>query len=494
MILLDGAHLTLEDVAAVADGGDVEVAPAGRERVEKAAAAVARVALTREVYGRTTGVGANRDRPLPPTQVIRAAGRDQRPGLGLLRSHAGGWGTTYDERVVRAGLVVRVNQLLVGASGASTGLVDALVGLLAEESGGQAVVHSVGAVGTGDLTALAEVGLTLLGERPRADGQVRATPNLARLSRLHDHDALPLMSSNAFTLGRAALGCLELERLSRRAMTVYALSHVALAGNVEALGAVVGRVTPFVGAARTAQTVTGLLGPDPVVPATQLQDFFGLRTYPQVHGPLLDQLAVLRSVVETLANAGSENPAVDATTDPPTVAHHGGFHTAYLTLAVDATLLALARSAASGLPRISHLLTDPGAGLPRFLAGVDAGASGLLIAEYAAAAGVERLRGVAAAPSSLGTAYLSAAVEDDASHSSAAAGRLTAVADDYRHLLAWELLTAVHAVRLRRVTLRGPLRQVLDACEGIVVDESDHDPGPDLTAALTVVDGLDEPA
>lgn len=480
MVVLDGAVLSLEDVAAVADGAGVEVTATGRARVERAAAAVAQVALTRDVYGRTTGVGANRDRAVGPTGPS--------PGLSLLRSHAGGWGTPYDDRIVRAALAVRVNQLLVGASGASTGLVDALVDLLDEAPGGQAVVHSVGAVGTGDLTALAEVGLTLLGERPRADGRARATRSNAGLG---DHDALPLMSSNAFTLGQAALGCLELERLSRRAMTVYSLSHVALAGNIEALGAVVAHVTPFPGAALTARTVTDLLGTDPVVPATQLQDFFGLRTYPQVHGPLLDQLAVLRGVVEGLANSGSENPAVDATTHPPTVAHHGGFHTAYLALAVDATLLALAVSAASGLPRISHLLTDPGAGLPRFLAGVDAGSSGLLIAEYAAAAGVERLRGVAAGPNSLGTAYLSAAVEDDASHSSAAAARITAVADDYRHLLAWELLTAVHAIRLRRVALRGPLRAVLDACDAIVVSETDHDPGPDLEAALAVVDQSD---
>lgn len=482
MVVLDGDSLTLEEVAALADGADVEVDPRGRGRVEAAHRALEEAALTRTIYGRTTGVGANRD-------ALLAVSADHLPGLALLRSHAGGWGPTLPERTVRATLAIRVNQLLVGASGASTVLLDALLDALGAAS--LPTVHSVGAIGTGDLTAFAEIGLALLGERPRADGTVVAGP------RFDDLDALPLMSSNAATLAQAGLACLDLERLATRAMAVHALSHVALAGNPEALGPALARVTPFPGATRTARTINELLAssrqpeaadltalPHPL----QVQDFFGLRTFPQVHGPLLDQLGILRGVIETLANTGSENPAVDASTRPPTVSHHGGFHTAYLALAADATLLALTTSASSELSRISHMLSDPGSQLPLFLAGPGAGASGLLIAEYAATAGFERVRGVAAAPSSLGTAHLSASVEDLASHSSAAATRLSSVVEDYRHLLAWELVTAVRATRLRGVVLQGPLGALLARCHDIATTEADHDPGPDLEKALAVVD------
>ena len=493
MVVVDGERLTLEQVRDVADGASLEVDPRGRTRVEAGRRALEEIARTRTVYGRSTGVGANRDQLL-------ARSADHLPGLALLRSHAGGWGALLPDRTVRAALAIRVNQLLVGASGASVSLLDALVGALDDEA--LPVVHAVGGIGTGDLTALAEIGLTLLGERPRTDGTTAST--LAGRP-LEDLDALPLMSSNAVTLARAGLACLELQRLADRAMAVHALSHLALSGNPEALGPALARITPFAGATRTARIINDLLsrsrpdGVDPLDPLARLgspvplhvQDFFGLRAFPQVHGPLLDQLVGLRAVIETLANVGSENPAVDATATPPTVTHHGGFHTAYLALAVDATLLALTASAASELSRISHLLSDPSSQLPLFLAGKGAGASGLLIAEYAATAGFERLRGVAAAPSSLGTAHLSASVEDLASHSSAAAARLESVVDDYRHMLAWELVTAVRATRLRGIELAGPLGTLLERCAGMAVEDADHDPRPDLERALAVIDDPD---
>ena len=130
--------------------------------------------------------------------------------------------------------------------------------------------------------------------------------------------------------------------------------------------------------------MTDLLAPQRIEPI-HVQDFFGLRTWPQVHGPLLDRLADLQSVVETSINTASENPVFFAGSDE-WAAHHGAFHATYLALALDASLLALTRSARSGQSRIAHLLTDSSTGLPRFLADVRTGSSGLLIAEYVAGA------------------------------------------------------------------------------------------------------------
>src|SRR6266545_6775304 len=65
-----------------------------------------------------------------------------------------------------------------------------------------------GAIGTGDLTALAMTALCLLGERdwvPRADRPPRFA--LAAM------DALAFLSSNAATIGEAALACRDLAGL-----------------------------------------------------------------------------------------------------------------------------------------------------------------------------------------------------------------------------------------------------------------------------------------
>src|SRR6185437_12504316 len=84
-------------------------------------------------------------------------------GLRLLRSHAGGGGPLIATELSRAMLVVRVNQIAAGGSGVDPGIFDPL---LAGINDGLAVpVPRYGAIGTGDLTALAETALCLLGER-----------------------------------------------------------------------------------------------------------------------------------------------------------------------------------------------------------------------------------------------------------------------------------------------------------------------------------------
>ncbi|MGH3665319.1 MAG: aromatic amino acid lyase, partial [Egibacteraceae bacterium] len=60
-VRLHGTRLTCDQVAAVARAGaPVTVAAAAMERARAAARVVREVAARRPVYGRTTGVGANR--------------------------------------------------------------------------------------------------------------------------------------------------------------------------------------------------------------------------------------------------------------------------------------------------------------------------------------------------------------------------------------------------------------------------------------------------
>ena len=80
-------------------------------------------ARTRPVYGRSTGVGANRSVTLDPT----GKGVDAH-GLNLLRSHAVDAGRPLDRETVRAMLVIRLSQLAAGASGINPAIAEALVG------------------------------------------------------------------------------------------------------------------------------------------------------------------------------------------------------------------------------------------------------------------------------------------------------------------------------------------------------------------------------
>src|SRR6476660_9359685 len=84
VVQLDGWTMGCGQVRDIARGTvAAAVTSDGRERARAAARIAAEVAARSPVYGRTTGVGANRDQAVSPADV-------EGHGLRLLRSHAGG--------------------------------------------------------------------------------------------------------------------------------------------------------------------------------------------------------------------------------------------------------------------------------------------------------------------------------------------------------------------------------------------------------------------
>ncbi|MGW6925327.1 aromatic amino acid lyase [Streptomyces sp. NPDC054950] len=162
--VLNGTTLTVGELIALVDGAAVPtVAPEARERAALSWRTAQALAAAGRLYGRGTGVGAQRSVPVDE-------GDEAAHGLRLLRSHAGGAGALLPARQVRAMLAVRANQLLAGGSGIQPALIDALVDAL--RLGVHPAVNEYGGVGTGDLTALAQTGLTLIGERPWLSGEL----------------------------------------------------------------------------------------------------------------------------------------------------------------------------------------------------------------------------------------------------------------------------------------------------------------------------------
>ncbi|MEU4876405.1 aromatic amino acid lyase [Streptomyces sp. NPDC021608] len=561
-VLLDGATLTVGELLALADGDAVPaVVPAARERARRSWLTAQRLAASGRLYGRGTGVGAQRS--VPVEEDDEAA-----HGLRLLRSHAGGAGALLPARQVRAMLAVRANQLLAGGSGIQPAFVDALADAL--RLGVHPAVNEYGGIGTGDLTALAQTGLTLIGERPwtrpepapvsgsgavapapvtapahavaapvqfvvvppgRSDGPrpeplpdarartaardasapapapgVAGSPAAApdRAPRdagagagtpvpvaLRAGDALALLSSNALALGQAALAQGELDVLLRATHVVAALSLAAVSGSPEAYAAPVHALRPYPGAARAAGEVRRLLGPaeGPAArPGGRVQDPFGFRAFPQVHGCALDACGRLREVVEVEINCPSENPLLDA--DADAAYHHGGFFAAPLGLALDAAVLALLQTAQLSAARLAAL-GDPGlTGLPAFLATGPVSSSGTMILEYSAHSALAELRS-SAAPASAGHAVLSRGLEEAASFAGQAARQALRATEAYAVVLACELVGAVRALRLHPDPPRVAAFAV--AAQALPEETRDRPLTDDVTAAvglLPVLAGL----
>lgn len=111
LVILDGIGLGVADVVRLADGSARPVPGTdAMKRVTESWDAARQIAATGRVYGRSTGVGANRNEDVPTEAAAEH-------GLRLLRSHAGAIGEELPARQVRATLAVRANQLLAGARG-----------------------------------------------------------------------------------------------------------------------------------------------------------------------------------------------------------------------------------------------------------------------------------------------------------------------------------------------------------------------------------------
>src|SRR2546428_3061278 len=131
-----------------AGSASAELDPAARERATRSNDFAVRVSTQRPVYGRSTGVGANRD---------VAIDDPDRHALSLLRSHATTGGPLREPQRVRAMVAVRLNQLAAGGSGVSPLLLDGLADMLAADA--LPPVRELGSIGTADLSALALVAL-----------------------------------------------------------------------------------------------------------------------------------------------------------------------------------------------------------------------------------------------------------------------------------------------------------------------------------------------
>jgi len=472
MLVLNGSA-TIADVVALADRSEqVSVAPSTLAALRRAHQLAAELSTRNDIYGRTTGVGANRTTSVSPS--------DTEYGMRLLRSHAVDAGDPLDDRTVRAMLAVRLIQLCVPGAGLDPAILAGLETMLNEDALPE--LRQYASVGTGDLAPLAGTALTLIGERP-------ASKPLTPMAQWGADSALPFMSSSALTVGRGCLALEELSRLERSSSVIYTLSFLALEGNPQALSAIAAQAAaaPYAGTvADRLRTILATTGVHDVRPA-RIQDPYGLRVYPVAQASVVASLHSLEGQLERTLNAAQENPLFDI--EHETVIHHGAFYQASLSLELDGITLALALTAPITHSRI-RMLNDPDTnGGNAFLADDADGSSGLMMVEYVAAGAIAEIRN-AAQPASAGTLVLSRGAEEDATFASQGVQQLERSIAAYRVLLCCELVGAVRLLRQRGLDDKfgGVVGDTLALTAVLPRNDEDRDLRGDVALAESLLD------
>jgi histidine ammonia-lyase len=489
---LTGRDLTVDDVVAVARGRrPVGVDPNARERMAASRAVIDRVVASGEtVYGVTTGFGDLADVRISPEQTATL----QR---NLVRSHAAGVGEPLSDEVVRAMLVLRVNALAVGLSGVRPELADLLVAML--NAGVHPHIPSRGSVGaSGDLAPLAHLALVVIGEgeaevggRRLAGAEALAAAGLEPME-LQAKEGLALLNGTQLMAALGALAAADGRRLVITADVVGAMSLEAMLGTASAFDEALVGARPHPGQIASAARLRGLLAGSEIGASHRssphrLQDPYSLRCMPQVHGAVHDALAPLEGVLAVEMNAATDNPLVFP---DGRVVSGGNFHGEPLALALDHARVALTALATISERRTARLVDARLSGLPAFLAVEPGLESGLMIAQYTAAALVNELKTVAH-PASVDTIPTSANQEDHVSMGATSALLLREAVDRVTAVLAVEALCAARGLDLRAPLRPGQGVATAHAAVRAAVPPlaADRPPGPDIAALEQLIAG-----
>jgi len=449
-LLLNGRDLTVADVVAVVrEGRFVALAPVARERMNASRSVIERVVADGEtVYGVTTGFGDLVDVRIEPGQTAEL----QR---NLVRSHAAGVGEPLPAEVVRAILLLRANGLAVGLSGVRPSLVDLLCGML--NAGVHPVVPSRGSVGaSGDLAPLAHVALVLIGEGevsgpadPIAGADALRAAGLEPIE-LQAKEGLALLNGTQLMAGLAVLALHDGHRLAVEADVIGAMSLEAMLGTAAAFDEELIAARPHPGQVAAAAHLREILAGSEIgeshrSSSHRVQDPYSLRCMPQVHGAVRDALDQLERVLLVEMNAATDNPLVFPDGE---VRSGGNFHGEPLALAIDYAKIAISELATISERRTARLVDAHLSGLPPFLSEAPGLQSGLMIAQYSAAALVNELQTLAH-PSSVDTIPTSANQEDHVSMVATGGLHLRAVVERVETVLAIEALCAAQGLDFR---------------------------------------------
>ena len=470
--------------------------------VEEIVAARADNRQPKAYYGINTGFGALAGRTALDSRFLT-----ELLGRNLIASHTVGVGPYFEEEVIRAVLLIRAQSLAQGRSGVRPVVVETLIRML--NAGVYPAAPELGSLGaSGDLAPLAHIvlAMTAVPEPPPGetapdptDGEAfipldGPVPDDAVLHLTEDHatgaqkrwrkvsgaramavaggklrlqakEALALLNGATVSAAIAALALMDAEHLLDHAELALAMTLEGARGFRDpflpmphgARGhAAAGQVGAHVLDYTRASTLLdpGDLGTDPVrVPP---QDPYCLRCAPQVLGSVADALALARQWVEMDINAVTDNPLIflDLPRDYKAISG-GNFHGHPIALGMDFLSVALT-GLASLSERRMFMLNDyrPGTpeGLPPFLAGAPAGAtglnSGLMMLQATAAALVSDCKTLAH-PDSVDSIPSSGNQEDHVSMSLNAARHARQITRNVEQVLAMEMICAAQAIGLQ---------------------------------------------
>ncbi len=480
-ITLDGSHLTIEQALEIANGkADVAIAPDALRRLDDSHKLVmASAASGKAVYGLTVGVGLNKDQKLftadgKLSDAVLKASRDF--NYNALRAHSAGVGEMMPENLARLSMVIRLNTLLTGKSGAQVRVAELYRDLLNKQV--TPLIPSEGSVGEADILLAPHVGAVMIGEwKATFKGQEMSGKQALKAAGIaplipEGKDALAILSNNSVAMAYTIDAAVKAQQLVKVTPVVYGLSLEGLNGNVAPILPQTVSAHPFSGLEETAKSMRDALKGSylwSANPTRHLQDPLSYRVTVYGLSEAKKALTDLDQVILTQINSSDDNPATILNADEAyrqessqvdqyfiegngvkgAIIPSGNFNPLPVALAVQRATLAMAHLSHYSVQRSMHLSYDQFTGLTRFLS--DPSNKGHAFgAVQKAFMGLHIDNMALAQPVSLYGMPMAGEIEDTATNLLQASKRLEAVDKNLFQIYSLELLHATQAVDLRR--------------------------------------------
>jgi len=444
-VVLDGNSLSIEQIHAVArNGAVVAIAPEAREKMLESRRVIEQwVAEDKAIYGVTTGIGE--------FARIRISGQQSAElQRRIIYSHSAGTGDPQPEDVVRAAMTLRANTLAKGYSGVRLKLIDTVVEMI--NKGVVPYVNEKGSLGTsGDLSPLSQFAEVAIGEgRAYYRGKLMSGAEAMKQAGVEPTDltykeGLGLINGSQMMTAGAAMLVYDAERVLKNAVIASAMALDALRALDRPYYPAVHRVRPFRGQNAAAANLLRLFQNSEIMAnrTGKVQDGYSMRCTPQILGPSFDTVEYVRSVVNTEMNSAADNPLFFSEDNQYYAA--GNFHGQGVGMAVDFLCIALAEVANLSERHTNRMMNPVLSGLPDFLVEGKGLNSGMMVAQYTAAALVSENK-VLSHPASVDSISVSADQEDHVSMGPIAVRKCTEIVKNVRAVLAIEMMAAAQAM------------------------------------------------
>lgn len=492
-VVITGQDLTLEDFAAVCrENVQITLSDEAVQLIKESRQVVDDlVEEGRVVYGITTGFGKFSD-----TTVSQEECRLLQKNLII--THSVGAGKPFPLDAARGIMLLRVNNLAKGFSGARLVTVQTLIDML--NKGVTPFVPEKGSLGaSGDLAPLSHMVLPMLGlgkayyEGELMEGGKAMEKAGIPTIELTAKEGLALINGTQAMTSTGALTVYDALQLLKTADIAAALSFEAHKGITDAFDHRLHDVRPHPGQRATADAMLELLKGSKNTTRQgdiRVQDAYSLRCVPQIHGASKDAINYVKERVEIEMNSVTDNPIIFKETQEGISG--GNFHGQPMALSFDFLGIAISELANVSERRLERLVNPALSGLPAFLTEHGGVNSGFMIVQYSAAALVSENK-VLAHPASVDSIPSSANQEDHVSMGTIAARKARDIMENVRRVLAMEIMCACQAIDLsgdegmgagtqeayntireKVSTLKDdrPLYEDIELCESVLIDGS----------------------